>query len=46
VRPDNWFEIEYVASYDGATATQDGTYRRKVASRGRVRQQLGAGQGR
>ena len=32
--PDNWFEIDYVATYEGATGSADGTYVRKVASRG------------
>ena len=44
--PDNWFEIEYAASYDGATGAQDGTYRRKVASRGGCASSWAQGQGR
>ena len=32
--PDNWFAIDYLAQYDGATGTSDGTYLRKVPSRG------------
>ena len=32
--PENWFAIEYVATYPGATGSADGTYLRKVTSRG------------
>lgn len=32
--PGNWFAIDYVASYDGATGRADGTYVRMVPTRG------------
>ncbi len=44
--PGNWFEIEYVATYDGATGSADGTYVRKVASRGGCASSWAQGQGR
>lgn len=43
--PDNWFAIEYVATYEGATGRADGTYVRKVPSRGGCASSWARGEG-
>jgi hypothetical protein len=43
--PDNWFAIEYVARYEGATGSADRTYVRRVPSRGGCASSWAQGEG-
>jgi hypothetical protein len=41
----NWFVIQYTASYEGATGTQDGLYKRRVPTTGGCASSWAQGQG-